>query len=82
VADAHDERITAGARLGEDLHVLPSHEAELEEPALERGEGSRGRADGDHPPGGSGRKRGETHEAGIKSEPGRSGYGVHGCDYG
>lgn len=77
MADAHDEGIASGACLGEDLDVLPAYEAELEEPPLERGEGGRGRADADDPPGGPGRERGETHEAGIESESGGSGYCVH-----
>jgi hypothetical protein len=42
MTDAHDERITAGTCLGEYLDVLSAHEAELEEPPLERGEGARG----------------------------------------
>jgi hypothetical protein len=82
VADAYDEGITAGARLGEYLDLFPAHEAELEEPSLERGEGTRSRADAHDPPGCSGRKRSEAHKPRIKSESGGMGYGVHGCDYG
>jgi hypothetical protein len=82
VADAHDEGITAGACLGEYLDVFPAHEAELEEPPLERGEGALSRADAHDPPGGPGREHGETDEARIKSESGGTGYGVHGCNYG
>jgi len=77
MADTHDEGITSGACLGEDLDVLPAHEAELEEPPFERGERGRGRADADDSPGSPGRERGETHEAGIESESGGSGYGIH-----
>jgi hypothetical protein len=78
MADAYHEGITAGACLGEDLDLLSAHETELEEPPLERGEGGRGRADTDDPPGGTGRERGETHEAGVKCEPGGGNYSVHG----
>jgi hypothetical protein len=35
VADAHDERIPPGTRLGEDLDLLAVHEAELEQSTLE-----------------------------------------------
>ena len=55
---SYDEGVTPGARLGEDLDVLAAYEAELEKPALERGEGGRGRADADDPPGSPGRERG------------------------
>jgi len=37
VADTHDEGVTSGARLGEDLDPLAVHKTELEEPTLERG---------------------------------------------
>lgn len=77
MADAHHEGITPRARLGEDFDLLPAHEAELEKPALERGEGGRGRADAHDPPGSPGREHGETHEAGIQGKPGGSGYCVH-----
>ena len=77
MANTHHEGIAPGARLGENLDVLPAHEAELEEPALERGEAGRGRADAHDPPGSPGRERGKTHEAGIEGESGGSGYCVH-----
>jgi hypothetical protein len=37
VADTHDEGVTSGARLGEDLDLLAMHETELEESTLEGG---------------------------------------------
>ena len=37
VADTHDEGVTSGARLSEDLDLFAVHETELEEPTLEGG---------------------------------------------
>ena len=45
VPHAHHEGIAPGTGLGEDLDVLAAHEAELEQPPLERGERRRARAD-------------------------------------
>src|SRR6267378_2559444 len=82
VTDAHHERITPRARLGEDFHLLAAHEAELEEPALQRRQGRRDRADADHSRGGAGGQRGEAHETRFESKSLRCGDGVHGCNYG
>jgi len=47
VTDAYDEGIATGPRLGEDLHLLTMHEAELEQPPLESRQGVDARADAD-----------------------------------
>src|SRR6266853_1693075 len=82
VTDAHYERITPRARLGEDFDLLAAHEAELEQPALQCRQGRRDRADTHHPCGGAGRQGGEAHEARIESKPLRCDDGVHASDYG
>jgi hypothetical protein len=69
VADAHHEGIAPGTRLGQDFDVLAVHEAELEQPPLERGEDARVRADSNHPADAPRRESREAHVARIKSEP-------------
>jgi len=64
------------------IHLLAVHEAELEEPALQRRQGRRDRADADHPRGGAGGQRGEAHETRFESKSFRCGGGVHGSNYG
>jgi hypothetical protein len=62
VADAHDEGVTPGPCLGEDLDLLTMNEAELEEPPLKCRQRRRARADADdtapHP-------RRQGREAGV-----------------
>jgi hypothetical protein len=81
VSDAHDERVTSRARLGEDLDLLTVHEAELEESALERRQGGCARADARDAPSRAGRQGRKAHEARLAAQTCRGGHSVHATKY-
>ena len=73
LTDTHHERITPGAGLSEDLHLLAVHEAELEEPALEPRESRIVRADPDDVTDGARAERRECrpgHRQGLRYRTG------------
>jgi hypothetical protein len=82
MADAHYKRIAPRARLGKDLDLLSVHEAELEQPPLERGELRTARAHAHHASAGAGRKSRKAHEARFNCKAGRGGDRIHECKYG
>jgi hypothetical protein len=82
MADAYDEGVAAGPRLGEDLDLFAMHEAELEEPALESRQGVGARADADNRSLRARRHRRQAHESGHTAHPFWAGHSIHGYKYG
>lgn len=87
VPHAHHEGIAPGARLRQDFDVLAGHEAQLEEPPLERGEPRTGCADSYHATARTGGQRREARKVTLSGEisegaSGRNGgSSVHGRQY-
>lgn len=81
LTDAHDERVTPGASLRHDLDLLTLHEAELEQPPLERGELTVARSHADDESPGTRRQGRKAHESGLEGHASRGDNRIHAKQY-